>query len=51
MKFAEPTDDGEEATAAGKKRKAEAEEYNDFTWDERKALNFYEVRRVSLSFV
>ncbi len=43
MKFAESTEDDQEVKA-GKKRKAEEDSYNDFTKDERMALQFYEVR-------
>ena len=49
MKFAESNEDDQEEVKAGKKRKAEEDSYNDFTRDERKALDFYEVRIQSYS--
>jgi len=42
VKFAESKEDDQEEVKAGKKRKAEEDSYNDFTRDERKALDFYE---------
>ncbi len=43
VKYAESMEDDQEEVKAGKKRKAEEDSYNDFTRDERKALDFYEV--------
>ena len=49
VKFAESKEDDQEEVKAGKKRKAQEDSYNDFTRDERKALDFYEVRIQSYS--